>query len=252
MVEERSSRQATAAATVTAIDVAIVSYRSRELLRSCLESLRVAEPTGGTRVYVVDNSSDDGTVEMVRAEFPGVVLIPSERNLGFGAATNLGDRGRCFAVRPRAQSGHAHHARLARPAAGGDGRAAGGRHLRLPPRPRRRQLRPRGASFVPDDRRRARPLPRRGAEPVAPPALTQYRAPGIEAGPVDAVNGAFMLIRRSALDEVGPFDEGFWMYMEDLDLCFRFHEAGWITWYEPSVDAYHVKGGSSGTIAARD
>ena len=45
-------------------------------------------------------------------------------------------------------------------------------------------------------------------------------------GPVDAVNGAFMLIRRAALDRVGLFDEGYWMYMEDLDLCYRFAEAG--------------------------
>ena len=44
-----------------------------------------------------------------------------------------------------------------------------------------------------------------------------------------------MLIRRTALEEVGLFDEGYWMYMEDLDLCYRFAEAGWVTWYEPAV-----------------
>ena len=76
--------------------------------------------------------------------------------------------------------------------------------------------------------------------------LAQYRAPEVERGPVDAVNGAFMLIRRSALEEVGLFDEGFWMYMEDLDLCYRFREAGWVTWYEPSVSALHVKAGTTG------
>jgi GT2 family glycosyltransferase len=57
-----------------------------------------------------------------------------------------------------------------------------------------------------------------------------------------------MLIRRSALDEVGLFDEGYWMYMEDLDLCFRFARAGWVTWYEPSVTVVHVKAGSSGPV----
>ena len=55
-----------------------------------------------------------------------------------------------------------------------------------------------------------------------------------------------MLIRRSALDEVGLFDEGYWLYMEDLDLCYRFAQAGWVTWYEPSVAVTHVKGGTSG------
>ena len=78
--------------------------------------------------------------------------------------------------------------------------------------------------------------------------LAAYRAPEVESGPVDAVNGAFMLIRRSALDEVGLFDEGYWMYMEDLDLCYRFAEAGWVTWYEPSATVIHVKAGSSGPV----
>lgn len=81
----------------------------------------------------------------------------------------------------------------------------------------------------------------------APPALAQYVAPDV-GGPVDAVNGAFMLTRRAALDEVGLFDEGFWMYMEDLDLCYRFREAGWLTWYEPSVTVWHVKHGTSGDV----
>jgi GT2 family glycosyltransferase len=57
-----------------------------------------------------------------------------------------------------------------------------------------------------------------------------------------------MLIRRKALDEVGLFDEGYWMYMEDLDLCYRFKEAGWITWYEPRAKVVHVKAGTSGKL----
>ncbi len=56
-----------------------------------------------------------------------------------------------------------------------------------------------------------------------------------------------MLMRRDMLDELGRFDEGYWLYMEDLDLCYRAAAAGWITWYEPSVTATHLKGGSSGS-----
>ena len=85
-----------------------------------------------------------------------------------------------------------------------------------------------------------------GRSARAPRRLAQYRAPEVEAGPVDAVNGAFMLMRRSALEEVGLFDEGFWMYMEDLDLCYRCLQAGWITWYEPTVTVVHVKAGTTG------
>ena len=57
-----------------------------------------------------------------------------------------------------------------------------------------------------------------------------------------------MLLRRSALEEVGLFDERYWMYMEDMDLSYRFKEAGWTTWYEPSVAALHVKHGTSGRV----
>src|SRR5207249_6006255 len=79
--------------------------------------------------------------------------------------------------------------------------------------------------------------------------LAQYRAPDLTgSGPTDAINGAFMLVRRSAIDEVGLFDEGYWMYMEDLDLCYRFAQAGWVTWYEPSATVIHVKAGSSGRV----
>jgi GT2 family glycosyltransferase len=84
----------------------------------------------------------------------------------------------------------------------------------------------------------------RRASAAAP--LAQYRAPEVTRGPVDAVSGAFMLIRRRALDQVGLFDERYWLYMEDLDLCYRFASAGWVTWYEPLVIVTHVKGGTSG------
>ncbi len=75
--------------------------------------------------------------------------------------------------------------------------------------------------------------------------LAGYRAPEVERGPVDAVNGAFMLLRRRALEQVGLFDEEYWMYMEDLDLNWRLARGGWITFYEPAVRAIHTKGGTT-------
>jgi hypothetical protein len=83
----------------------------------------------------------------------------------------------------------------------------------------------------------------------APAALAQYRATHLgedEPGEVDAVNGAFMLCRGEAVREVGLLDEGYWLYMEDLDWCRRFRERGWKVFYEPGAVALHVKGGSSG------
>jgi GT2 family glycosyltransferase len=55
-----------------------------------------------------------------------------------------------------------------------------------------------------------------------------------------------MLMRREALERVGGFDEGYWMYMEDLDLSYRLAEAGWLTWYEPTAEVVHLKGASAG------
>ena len=83
----------------------------------------------------------------------------------------------------------------------------------------------------------------------APAALAQYRATHLgedEPGEVDAVNGAFMLCRGEAVRDVGMLDEGYWLYMEDLDWCRRFWERGWKVFYEPGAVALHVKGGSSG------
>ncbi len=65
-------------------------------------------------------------------------------------------------------------------------------------------------------------------------------------GVVDAINGAFMLVRAAAIDEVGLLDEGYWMYGEDLDWCFRFWSAGWKVLYWPRATVVHVKGGISG------
>jgi GT2 family glycosyltransferase len=55
-----------------------------------------------------------------------------------------------------------------------------------------------------------------------------------------------MLVRREALEAVGPLDERYWLYMEDLDWCYRFHEAGWPVLYWPGVEVLHEKGGSAG------
>jgi GT2 family glycosyltransferase len=92
-----------------------------------------------------------------------------------------------------------------------------------------------------------------GRDAGASGRLSQYRATHLgddEPGEVDAVNGAFMLCRMEAVREVGLLDEGYWLYMEDLDWCHRFWDAGWKVFYEPAGAALHVKGGSSGSRRA--
>ena len=227
------------------LDVVIVAYRCRELLRRCLDALLANPPQRQMTVTVVDNDSRDGTVEMVRAEYPQVRLFASEENLGFSAANNRAIRASggdyVLALNPDTEVTPGALERLCalldeRQEVGIVGPAL------------------EQADGTPDHAaKRSFPTPlsalghftgvgrRRDSG-----TLAAYRAPEVAEGPVDAVNGAFMLMRRRALDRVGLFDEGYWMYMEDLDLSYRFAEAGWVTWYEPAVTVRHLKAGTSG------
>jgi GT2 family glycosyltransferase len=81
------------------------------------------------------------------------------------------------------------------------------------------------------------------------PRFAQYTAAHLgidETGNVDAINGAFMLVRRSAAEEVGELDERYWLWAEDLDWCHRFWERGWEVLYWPEVEVIHLKSASVG------
>jgi N-acetylglucosaminyl-diphospho-decaprenol L-rhamnosyltransferase len=229
------------------LNVVIVSYRCKELLRNCLQSLRDHPASGGMTVRVVDNASGDGTSEMVRHEFPEVSLIVAPRNVGFATASNVA-----------IQTGNAPYVLCLNP----DTRMTPGALDRLldlmDEHPEvgisgcRLELENGTFDWA---AKRSFPTPLSALGHFTglglrhdSGILAAYRAPDVVSGPVDAVNGAFMLIRRAALEQVGLFDEGYWMYMEDLDLCYRFAQAGWVTWYEPSVTLIHVKAGSSGPV----
>lgn len=233
------------------LDVAIVSYRCQELLRECLASLRAHPPSRPIAVHVVDNASGDGTAEMVEREFPEVTLTRAAGNLGFAAATNIAIR-----------AGNAPYALALNP---DTAVTAGALDRLLELMDARPEIGICGPKLIQADgaldhaAKRSFPTPLGalahftglGRRAGAGDRLAQYRAPELDpdrAGAVDAVNGAFMLIRRAALEGVGPFDEGYWMYMEDLDLSYRFAAAGWTTWYEPSATVVHIKAGTSGPV----
>ncbi len=233
----------------------MVSHGAEGLLRRCLASLREHPPAAGAmRVTVVDSGSPDGTPEMVAREFPEVQLRRQE-NIGFSAANNLALR----------ETGAA-NVLLLNPDTevyAGTLDAALGR-LRADAR-----IGMVGVKLVTESGeldhacKRSFPTPLSalahftglGRREGAGVALSQYRATALgddEPGEVDAVNGAFMLCRTAAVREVGLLDEGYWLYMEDLDWCHRFWDAGWKVFYEPAGVALHVKGGSSaGRRAAR-
>jgi GT2 family glycosyltransferase len=226
------------------LDVVIVSFRSKELLGRCLDSLSEHGLGEEMTITVVDNASGDGTAEMVAADYPEVRLLAHPENLGFGAATNIGlagGRGRyVLALNPDAAI------------------EADTLPVLIALMEAEQRVGCSGPALYREDggfdhaARRSFPTPLSAlghfsgvGRRLERGRLADYRAPGIERGPVDAVNGAFMLLRRSALEQVGVFDEGYWMYMEDLDLSYRLGRAGWITFYEPAVRAIHTKGGTT-------
>jgi GT2 family glycosyltransferase len=235
------------------LEVVIVSHGAEALLRRCLRSLQEHPISGGEmRVTVVDSGSPDATPDMVAREFPWV-LLRREANIGFSAANNLvlreDEAEAVLLLNPDTEvyagTLDAALARLRSDA--GIGMV--------------------GVKLVTESGeldhacKRSFPTPLsalahftgigRGEE--AGEALSQYRATHLgddEAGEVDAVNGAFMLCRAEAVREVGLLDEGYWLYMEDLDWCHRFWDAGWKVFYEPAGVALHVKGGSSASRRA--
>jgi N-acetylglucosaminyl-diphospho-decaprenol L-rhamnosyltransferase len=231
------------------LEVVIVSHGAEALLRRCLASLREHPPNGaGMRVSVVDSGSPDPTPEMVAREFPEVRLR-RQGNIGFSAANNLvlreTEAAAVLLLNPDTE------------VYAGTLDAALGR-LRADPR-----IGMVGAKLVLESGeldhacKRSFPTPLSalahftgiGRAEGAAGALSQYRATALgddEPGEVDAVNGAFMLCRGEAIREVGLLDEGYWLYMEDLDWCHRFWDAGWKVFYEPAGVALHVKGASSG------
>ena len=231
----------------TSLEIVVVSHGAKDLLRRCLMSLRRFPPTTSSRVTVVDSGSIDDTPDMVEADFPEVRLM-RRANIGFSAANNLvlTDTRSPFILllNPDTEVGEgtldSSISRLEEDSSIG---MVGCRLIteygELDHACKRAFPTPLGAlaHFTGVGRRWG-----------SFPALTQYRAPDLgeyEPGEVDAVNGAYMMLRREALMEVGPLDEGYWLYMEDLDWCRRFWAAGWRVFYDPSGTALHVKGGSS-------
>ena len=163
---------------------------------------------------------------MVASDFPEVDLVASPTNLGFAAATNLGarrgDSPFVLALNPdTAVTAGALDTVLATMEAHPEAAIVGPRLLRRD-------------GSLDHASKRSFPTPLSalghfsgiGRRPGASGRLADYRAPEVESGPVDSVNGAFMLIRRDAFEAAGGFDEGYWMYMEDLDLSYRLARAG--------------------------
>ncbi len=238
------------------IPVIIVSYNTRDLLRECLASLALSSLA--TQAIVVDNASHDGSVAMVQAEFPHAQVIESGGNLGFAKANNLGIR----------------HALLEQPAylllLNPDAQLTSGalealvaflaQHSRVgmvAPRLR-----------YPDDSFQVAafrfPTLLMSLFDLYPPRGPGFgrlyhhplngRYPqdgGDEAFAIEHPLGAAMVVRAETLAEVGLFNEDFWLYAEEVELCWRIRQAGWAIWQAPQATVIHHGGASSSQFRVR-
>jgi N-acetylglucosaminyl-diphospho-decaprenol L-rhamnosyltransferase len=216
------------------VTVAVVSYNTRALLEACLASLEDDWRAGLCEVWVVDNGSTDGSASLVRSAFGWVRLVEASENLGFGAAVNLvaSRTSTPFVVAANADVAVLGGAltELLRAAAADPGAGAFAPRLVLPDGSVQHSVFPfptvLATAFVVLGLAR-----RRLCVPGAWDPSAARRVPW-------AV-GAFLLVRRSAWDEAGGFDERQWLYAEDLDLGWRLRRAGWATRYVPSAVVRH-------------
>jgi len=230
------------------LSVIIVNYNVRRFLESALTSVRRALEGIESEVFVVDNASDDGSAEMVRAKFPEVHLLENTRNLGFARANNLAlaqARGRfLLLLNPDTLvQEDTFRVMLAFFRQTSDAGIAGCRILN-----------PDGSFQLPC--RRSFPTPwvaftkTFGLSALFPKShlFGQYNLTFLSdeaTYPVDAVSGSFMMVRREAYEKVGGLDEDFFMYGEDLDWCYRVMQAGFRVYYVHTTKIIHFKGEST-------
>lgn len=229
------------------LSVIIVNWNVCDLLRRCLSSIEANCGALSLEVIVVDNASGDSSVHMVESEFPQVQLIASRENLGYTGGNNLGAkeaRGRYLLIlNPDTEIvGDALERMVAyldeHPAVG-----ALGPQLLYP-----------DGSVQPSRYRFPRPvtafwmntvLSRRVPNNRFGQAYRMADHPDDEIQSVDWVTGAAIVIRRKVWQEVGPLDDEFFMYFEEVDWCRRCRDAGWEIHYLPTVRIVHHHGKSS-------
>jgi len=230
--------------------VVIVSFNTREILRNCLSSLYEAIGSRDIEVIVVDNASRDGSADMVASAFPRVVLVRSDVNLGFAAGNNAAfrrARGRHIVLlNPDTLLGSdALDRALAHMDAVPSVGMAGGRLLN-----RNGVDEPAARMFpsVLNDFLALSGLAARFPRSRLFGRFDRTWATASRPADVDWVPGAFAIIRREVLETVGDFDERFFLYYEEVDLCRRIKAAGWRVRYWPDIVVHHWGGESSKTL----
>ena len=233
---------------MTDLSIIIVNYNVKEFLLNMLDSVQKATKTISAEIIVVDNASDDGSVESIKEKFPSVKLIVNEKNVGFGAANNIAmlhASGKYFLlINPDTIVREDTFTKMIsffeqNPEAGIAGckvlNADGSLQLAC-----RRGFPGPWTSFTKV----------MGLSTLFPKSrlFARYNLTYLDENKtyeVDAVSGAFMMLRKEVYDKIGGFDQEFFMYGEDLDLCYRTQQAGYKVFYVHSTEIIHYKGEST-------
>ncbi len=235
---------------MTALSIVIVSWNTKDILRDCLVS--VYQETKGIEfeTIVVDNASHDGSVGMVKAEFPQAIVIENEKNVGFAAANNIGFKiakgeyvlllNSDTVVLDGALNKTLDYARQ-QPELG----VISCRILNSD-----RTIQP-NCSMYPSLLNSLffvtglyKLFPRSRVFGRAQMTWWDYS----DERDVEVLKGCFMLVKAQALREVGDMDEQFFMYSEEVDWCVRFAKAGWKLRFYPGAEIIHLGGASAAKL----
>jgi GT2 family glycosyltransferase len=220
------------------VSVVIVSYNVCQLLDECLQSVQRALDGIEGEVFVVDNDSTDGTLETLVPRYPDVHFIANKENVGFARANNQAIR-----------QSQAEYVLLLNPDTVvfeptikgtlefmDSHQHAGGAGVRMLTR----------EGMPAPESRRAIPTPWVSMLKMFGMTKRYYMShlPWNQPGRIEVISGAYCMLRRKAIDQVGLLDEDFFMYGEDIDLSYRLLKGGWQNWYLP-YDIIHYKGEST-------
>lgn len=230
------------------LSVIIVNYNVEYFVDQCLSSVKKSITNYPIEIMVIDNASIDGSVELLKAKYPEFRLIFNEDNLGFSKANNQGidcaEGEYILLLNPDTVVEESTFEKVIKfmdehPDAGGLGvRMIDGK-----------------GRFLPESKR-GLPTPMVafykifGLSKIFPKSkrFGQYHAGHLsefETNKIDVLSGAFMLMRKTALDKVGNLDEDFFMYGEDIDLSYRIQKGGYDNYYFPDTSIIHYKGEST-------
>jgi GT2 family glycosyltransferase len=230
------------------LSIVIVNYNVQHFLEQCLHSVFAAINNVESEVWVVDNNSVDGSVEMVKEKFPQVKLIASKENLGFSKGNNLAIRKSIgeyvLLLNPDTLVEEDTFEKVVNfmdktPNSGGLGvKMVDGKGIFLP------------------ESKRSLPTPTvafhkiSGLSSLFPKSkkFGKYHCGYLDKNEnheIDILSGAFMLMRKEALDKVGLLDEAFFMYGEDIDLSYRLIKGGYKNYYFSDTRIIHYKGEST-------